>query len=160
MKSLIGWNAEQIMTRETSYRALIAMAVVMIAACGGKEQSSGVVIDNAWARATPPGARVGAAYMRIESIGELDRVTAVSTSAARSAEIHATVVAAGQSSMRPVGDLVLEPDEPVTLEPGGMHVMLMDLVQPLVAGQSFMLTLHLEKRGDVTVKVIVRSPES
>jgi len=144
------------MIRETLHRALIMAAIVAVAACGSEEQRAGVVIDNAWARATPPGAQVAAAYLTIESIGELDRVTAVSTPAARSAEIHATVVAAGQSSMRPVGDLVLEPGEPVTLEPGGMHVMLMDLAQPLVAGQSFMLTLHLEKRGDVTVEVMVR----
>lgn len=148
------------MIREILQRALIVVALVVIAACGGEQPRSGVVIDNVWARATPPGAHMGAVYLTIESIGELDRVTAVSTPAARAAEIHATVVAAGQSSMRPVGDLVLEPGQPVTLEPGGMHVMLMDLTQPLVAGESFKLTLHLEKRGDVSVEVAVRSPGS
>ena len=60
------------------------------------------------------------------------------------------------------GGLPLPADETVSLEPGGYHVMLLDLVEPLETGDEFELTLDFENADDVTLTVTVAetAPES
>ena len=62
--------------------------------------------------------------------------------------------------MRAVPGLELPAGKPVDLKPGGYHVMLMDLKQPLKAGDTVPLTLVVEgkdkKRQTVEVKATVR----
>ena len=57
--------------------------------------------------------------------------------------------------MRPLGGVDLPANQPVTLKPGGMHIMLEGLNEPLQAGKSFPLTLNLEKAGQKQVEVTV-----
>ena len=57
--------------------------------------------------------------------------------------------------MRPITGLDIPAGQPVTLQPGGDHLMLMGLNQPLHEGQSFPLTLDFEKAGPRTVTVTV-----
>jgi hypothetical protein len=57
--------------------------------------------------------------------------------------------------MRPITGLDIPAGQPVTLKPGGEHIMLMGLNQPLHEGQSFPLTLDFEKAGPRTVTVTV-----
>lgn len=59
-------------------------------------------------------------------------------------------------TMQPIERLELPAGEEIALEPGGYHVMLFDLVEPLVAGETFELTLELETAGEQTVTVEVR----
>lgn len=59
-------------------------------------------------------------------------------------------------TMQPIESLELPAGQEVALEPGGYHVMLIDLVEPLVAGETFELTLELENAGEQTVTVEVR----
>jgi hypothetical protein len=58
--------------------------------------------------------------------------------------------------MRSVAALPVAPGKPVVLSPGGYHVMLMGLKQPLVEGESFPLTLTFEHGPPVTVHVQVQ----
>jgi len=60
--------------------------------------------------------------------------------------------------MEPVGPLDLPAGAMLDMAPGGMHVMLMDLVRPLKQGDTVELTLTFEKAGAVTVTVPVASP--
>ncbi len=48
----------------------------------------------------------------------------------------------------------------LTLEPGGYHIMLINLHKPLVAGQSLPLTLHFERAGQVDVTVQIKSSDA
>jgi len=57
--------------------------------------------------------------------------------------------------MRPVAGIDLPAGQAVTLQPGGLHIMLVDLAKPLKAGQTFPLTLTFEKAGSKTVNVAV-----
>jgi hypothetical protein len=58
--------------------------------------------------------------------------------------------------MRPVVAVEIAPGEPAVLQPGGLHMMMLDLKAPLKDGESFPLTLTFEKAGKVTVSVDVR----
>jgi copper(I)-binding protein len=59
--------------------------------------------------------------------------------------------------MRPIAGLDVKPAGRVVLQPGGYHVMLVDLKHPLQAGEHFPLTLEFEKAGSIEVDVEVES---
>ena len=61
--------------------------------------------------------------------------------------------------MRRVEAVDILPGESSVLQPGGLHVMLMGLKEPLVDGKSYPLTLEFERAGSVDVKVMIFEPE-
>ncbi len=126
-------------------------------ACGpASAQVAGgsVTITGAWARATAPQQTAGAAYLTLTSPGG-DRLTGVSSDAASMAMLHRSTSQGGMAGMDDVAVLDLPAGRPVTLAPRGMHVMLMDLRHPLVAGGRLGLTLTLARAGAVQVAVPV-----
>ncbi len=109
-----------------------------------------------WARATPAGAQVGAAYVELLNTGtQQDRLLSLESPLADRVEVHETGMKDGMMTMRHVAGLILPPNKPVQLAPGGTHIMLMNLKQPLVAGQSFPLTLKFQHAPAITVTVTV-----
>jgi hypothetical protein len=81
----------------------------------------------------------------------------VDTSVAGMAQLHeSTMGADGMMMMNAVPSIEVPANASVSLEPGGYHVMLMSLAEPLVAGAEFDLTLEFEGAGDVVVTVTVR----
>ena len=141
----------------TRFAGCAALAVVLAAsACVGSGEDEDVQITDAWARPSPSGVTTGAAYMTIHSATDDVLLGAtVEADVAASVELHATTSAGGVSTMAPSGDLTLPAGEDVTIEPGGNHIMLVDLASPLVAGDSFPLTLRLAEQGARTVDVAV-----
>src|SRR5204862_6657908 len=106
------------------------------------------------ARATPGEAENGAAYLPIHS-PVADRLVGVLSPVAKKAGPHTMTMEASVMKMRPLGGVDLPAKQPVTLKPGGMHIMLEGLNEPLQAGKSFPLTLKLEKAGQKQVEVTV-----
>jgi copper(I)-binding protein len=74
---------------------------------------------------------------------------------AERATLHRSFEQDGQAGMEHVDALAITPGTPVTLEPGGLHVMLMELKSPLVEGRHFPMTLHFERAGEIRVDVHV-----
>ena len=117
-------------------------------------QPAQLEVNNAWARATPGKAENGAAYVTIQS-PTADRLVAASSPVAKKAELHTMSMQGMVMKMRPIAGLDIPPGQPVTLKPGGEHIMLMGLNQPLREGQSFPLTLNFQKAGPRTVTVAI-----
>jgi copper(I)-binding protein len=140
---------------------LSAFAVSLLLAGAAMAQTVGppsqVQVRDAWARATPAKAENGAAYLTIVSPTS-DRLTGVSTPVAKNAGLHNMVMEDGVMKMRPLVDIELPANVPVTLKPGGFHIMLMGLDHPLKPGESFPLTLSFEKAGTREVAVAVEKP--
>lgn len=119
-------------------------------------QSSGVTVTKPWARATPGGAKVGAAYLQLSAAPSgPDKLVAARSPVAGNVELHTHSQVDGVMKMRRVDDIAVAPGKNVTLKPGGLHIMLMDLKQPLKEGETIDLTLVFEKAGEVAVKVPV-----
>ena len=118
------------------------------------QSQSQIQVKDAWARATPGKAENGAAYLTIVSPVS-DRLTGVSTPVAKQAELHNMTMEGGVMKMRPLADVDLPANQPVTLKPGGVHIMLMGLNRPLKPGETFPLTLSFEKGGQREVTVAV-----
>jgi copper(I)-binding protein len=112
-----------------------------------------IQIGQPWARATPKGASSGAAYMTVSNTGSAAlRLSCVSSDAAAQCQIHEMTMDGGVMKMRPVqGGLEVKPGETVMLKPGGFHIMLVGLKEPLQAGKSLDATLKVE--GGDTVQV-------
>ena len=114
-------------------------------------------MTDAWARATPPGAKTGAAYVTVTNTGkEADRLLSVSTPVAGMAQLHTTINDNGVLKMRPIAAIDVKPGASVTLKPGGYHLMLMQLTQPLKQGETFPLVLTFAKAGKVETEVKVQ----
>ncbi|MCH9765733.1 MAG: copper chaperone PCu(A)C [Alphaproteobacteria bacterium] len=115
---------------------------------------SGVKIVKPWARATPGGVTVGAAYLEIQSTTkDGDQLVAASSPVAGRVEIHTHAVEDGVMKMRRVEKLEIPAGKAHVLAPGGDHIMLFDLKGPLKKGETLPLTLTFAKAGDVTAAV-------
>jgi copper(I)-binding protein len=116
-----------------------------------------VNIENAWTRATPPGAKIAAGYMTIRNAsGTADRLIAASSPAAAKVETHVTVEEGGISRMRPVKGYDIPPNGSFELKPSGAHLMLMNLKAPLKAGERVPLVLKFAHAGEVRTELEVR----
>jgi copper(I)-binding protein len=117
----------------------------------------GLVVEGAWTRESPMMELAGAAFMVIRNgTTEDDALVSASSAAAETVEIHQTTQAAdGTMAMAPVEEIPIPAGGSALLEPGGYHVMLIGLVEPLVEGTSIDLTLDFAQAGDQTVSVPV-----
>jgi copper(I)-binding protein len=114
--------------------------------------ASTVVVERPWARATPGGAKTGAAYMTLINNGaSADRLLSATTPLADNVQFHKETEDNGVSRMREVRNVELEPGAKITFKPGEMHMMLVGLKQPLIEGQALPLTLRFERAGNIDV---------
>jgi copper(I)-binding protein len=140
---------------------LIGAAALLIGGMAAAETYSagGLQIVSPWARATPKGSTVTAGYLTITNKGtEVDRLIGGSAALASRFEVHDTVTESGVGRMRQVKSIEIKPGQTIELRPGGMHVMLMGLKQPLSQGQTLKGTLVFEKAGTVAVEFAVQPP--
>lgn len=115
-----------------------------------------ISVKNPWARESPPTVTNGVVYMTLINKGtEPERLVGASVEVAEKAELHAHLMEEGIMKMRPVEAVEVNPGQPTVLEPRGLHIMLINLKEPLKAGRRFPLTLHFDQTGEVSVDVIV-----
>lgn len=117
-------------------------------------------VTEVWSRPTPPTASVGVVYLSITNSGkQADRLLDVRSSIAGKVEIHESLNVQGAMQMRAVAYVECPPGTTVKIEPGGLHVMLIGLTRPLVAGTVFTLTLQFRDAGALTLRVPVEARE-
>ncbi len=113
-----------------------------------------VTVTHAWVRAVAPGQRVAGAYLEISSAVPI-KLVAASSPIAGSAEIHVMRLENGIMTMRQLENLELPAKKTVKLEPGGVHIMLLDLKRPLKPGDKIPLRFTLQRvdRSKTVVEV-------
>ena len=133
--------------------AMAASALMVLSARAEDIKAGDLVISQAWSRATPSGAKVGGSYLTIENKGTAaDKLIGASSDVAGSIQVHEMSMANGTMKMRPLeSGLAIEPGKTVKLAPGGYHLMMMDLKNPLKQGDKLSITLQFEKAGKVPV---------
>lgn len=118
-----------------------------------------VMVSNPWSPPLPPISENGVAYLNLSNHEmKADRLVAASTPVADRVEFHTSVKSGSMMMMEKMQAVELPAHGNVALEPGGMHVMLIDMKNPLKKNTSFPLTLTFEHAGTVTVDVTVRLP--
>jgi copper(I)-binding protein len=135
-------------------------SAVLLAACGsgGDSTREAIAISDAWALATGVGQPNGAVYFTITSAADdtLQHVSVPDTIADHT-ELHEAVTRAdGSVGMQQMTSGVpLGAGTAVAFTPGGMHVMLVDLAQPLVVDDTFEVTLEFARADPITLPVVV-----
>lgn len=137
------------------FAAAIALTLTAILTLTTGVNASDLVVNGAFARASPtPAATTGAVYLTITT-PEADRLIAIFTPAAAMANIHESKDVNGVMKMQMREALDLAPGQPAILKPGGLHIMLTGLKAPLKKGETIPIELTFEKAGTVQVMVPV-----
>ena len=114
-------------------------------------------VSHAWARATAPGQPVGAAFMDLSAATDMVLLGAESP-AARVVELHTMSMQEGVMQMRQLDRIELPGKRTVSLRPGGLHIMLIELTGPLRAGSRTTLNLRVQRAGGKEEIVPVEVP--
>ncbi len=124
--------------------------------------ASDIKIDHPWARPTVTTRQPAAVFFHLENTGERDDTLVgveVGVDIAEGAELHTTINDEGIFRMRPLASgIALPAGAEVAVQPGGHHVMLFGLAEPLAEGRRFAVTLVFEQAGRVEVGVVVEQP--
>jgi copper(I)-binding protein len=138
------------------WRSFLLMCTALVfSACA--DQAPRPTVRAAWARPAEKGMN-SAIYMQVQNGSRSDALIGASSEAAQMVQIHQTVINAdGVAEMKPQSRIELAPGEVLELKPGGYHIMLMDVFQPLLVGDSLDVTLLFEEAGEVYVQVTVKT---
>ena len=137
--------------------AAICAALTLASATAAHAQ---VTVKEPWVRGTVASQKATGAFMQL-STTEAVRLVEVRSGAAKIVEVHEMRMEGDRMMMKAVPGNDVVPGQTLELKPGGCHVMLIDVVKPLNAGDKVPLTLVLEgkdkKRTQVEVSAEVRA---
>ncbi|MGX5661894.1 MULTISPECIES: copper chaperone PCu(A)C [Diaphorobacter] len=120
----------------------IAIAATLLVAGAAHAQ---VTVQDAWVRATVPQQKATGAFMRLTAAQDA-RLVSASSPVAGVTEVHEMKLVDNVMKMRPLPALDLPAGQAVELKPGGYHIMLLDLKQPVAQGSTVPLTLVFEAK--------------
>ena len=135
-----------------------AAVAVLTAACTSPELPRGRVVTSSWARSADSGA-TGGAYLTIVNADSIAvELVGATSPVATSVEVHESMQHDGMSHMMPRATVPIGARDSLVMAPGGLHVMLHQLMRPLAPGDSVPLTLRFSAGDSVRVSVPVRAP--
>ncbi len=133
--------------------AFLALCLISVA----HAQTGTMSVDKSWTRVAQQGG-VGGVFLTLRNAGaQPDKLVSVNSPVCKSAELHTTIKDGDVMRMRPVPSIDVPAGGSAELRPGGLHVMLIGLSQPLVQGSKIPLSLTFERAGTVTVEVVVEA---
>lgn len=146
-------------------RILLAPLLIGLAATAvdaAETAADAVTVEDVYVREVPPVSETSAAFMTLKNTGAEDHaVVAARSPAAAVVEIHTHVLGEdGVHRMREVESIDVPAGGEAKLQPGGLHVMLINLTAPLKAGDQVELSLVFEDGSEDTVPAEVRTIES
>jgi periplasmic copper chaperone A len=139
------------------------IAICAVAAVAFAQASPLPKVEGAWVRSSVAGQQGTGAFMRLTAT-EATQLVGVSTPLAGVAEVHEMKMEGEVMKMRAIGKLDLPAGRSVELKPGGYHIMLLDLKQPLEQGSTVPMTLSfrdargVESKLELKVPVAARAP--
>jgi copper(I)-binding protein len=143
---------------QSTKKHILAALVAAVSIGAAPFAAAEVKVVEGWARETPPGARVGAAYLTlVNTSGEERKLLKIVSTVSDQVMLHRTsLTAEGTTRMWPLAGLTLQAGETLRMDQGGVHVMFNELKAPLVAGEKVPLTLKFEGEPEFTVMLEVR----
>ncbi|MCG6965989.1 MAG: copper chaperone PCu(A)C [Chromatiaceae bacterium] len=116
-----------------------------------------VTVSDPYVRAIPPVVKTTAAFMQLQSSDSVERfLVGASSPAAGIVELHMHTMDNGVMRMRQIPHIHLPPGQVVSLQPGGLHVMLFDVKAPLNPGDQIPITLTFEDGSTKQISAVVR----
>lgn len=131
--------------------AALAILLAFPALADEGHNAEAITFTNAYARAMPPAAKTGGGFVTITNSGTTDdALLRVTSPVAGEVQLHETVMENDIMKMGPIeGKLALPAGEALTFEPGGLHLMFMQVDVPFAEGDEVPVTLYFEHAGAV-----------
>jgi periplasmic copper chaperone A len=149
---LIHTNGQEGNTTVNRILVFVLAISLLLTGCAAPA-TEGVEVRDAWARPAAQGAN-GAIYFAIRS-SDADEITDFSSDIAEAVEMHESMTNGDVMEMHQLESVPLPAGEEVIFEPGGLHVMLVDLKQELKLGDQIEITLHFKSHPDIQLSVPV-----
>jgi len=141
--------------------SIICIAVLVLAghvALAHSYEQGAIEIGHIWTRATAPGMTTAAVYGPFLNTGtEPDELIGASSDWADKIEIHQDTNENNIAHMQKLDSITLDPNKPVALRPGGIHLMAIGLKRQLKEGMMFPLTLQFKNAGSAKVEAMVEA---
>jgi len=120
--------------------------------------AASIIVEDAYVRHMPPTQSVTGAFMVFKNTSDVDRaVVSAESDVAGTVELHAHLHENGVMKMRQVDKIDVPAGGETILKPGGLHVMLIDLKQPLDLGQMVEIKFILDDGSSTQVQAEVQS---
>jgi copper(I)-binding protein len=137
--------------------ALLSTTIPVQALAAGAADS--VTVVDPYVRMAPPGAMATGAFMVLKNTGDKDaKLVKASNSASKITELHTHINEGGVMKMRPVPAIDIKAKGEAVLQPGGLHVMLIDLKGPMKDGDKVAITLGFDDGSSKQIEVPVKRP--
>ncbi len=137
-------------------RKMVTATILLATALLASVAHAQITVQDAWMRATPPGAKIAAGYLTIRNAGSADRLIGATSPAAERVETHVTARDGDMMRMREVKGYDVPAKGTLELKPAGAHLMLVNIKAPLKEGTSVPVTLRFQHAGDIKVAFQVR----
>lgn len=146
--------------------SIIALGAGSLAACGTDDTTtesstsstgeSSITAADPWVKAVDTG--MTAAFVTLSNTSDSDLVlVSASTPASSMVELHEMAMKDGEMVMQPKeGGIPVPADGTATLEPGGDHIMLMDVTEPIEPGDAVSLTLTFDDGSTLDVEAVAK----
>lgn len=123
--------------------SLPTLTALMVALTSHVALAQSVTVEDARVRAVPPVSTTSAAFMVLHNGGdENTKIVAATSPAAEVLELHEHQHVDGVMQMRRVFDVGIPAGGSTELAPGSLHLMLINLTQPLVEGERVAITIE------------------
>jgi hypothetical protein len=156
---LINLEKSMKLTIAATLAALALTASAPLFAAGSAADN--VTVDNPYVRLVPPGQAVTGAFMVFRNGDDKDhQVVKADSPASRVAELHTHINEGGMMKMRPVKDIEVKAKGEATLQPGGLHIMLIDLKKPLKEGENVAISVTFEDGSSKKFEAPVRKVQA
>ena len=140
--------------------AMVLLGLVLFGASGlvsAESVADQIQVNKPYVRAVPPGQPNSASFMSLHNGDSRDHaLVGAESPVAKVVELHTHTMKDGMMRMRPVDRVDLPAGKKVSLQPGGLHVMLIGLKQKLQPGEEIPITLVFEDGSKAMVSAPVR----
>ncbi|MDH5368981.1 MAG: copper chaperone PCu(A)C [Gammaproteobacteria bacterium] len=114
-------------------------------------------VINAWSPEAPPVAKVMAGYMTIDNLSNKDiKILSAKSNSFKRVEIHLTEMKDGMMRMTKQENLTIKANSHIELKQGGLHMMLMDKLEPIKSGSIIPVTLTLDNGKTININLVVK----
>ncbi|HDK38020.1 MAG TPA: copper chaperone PCu(A)C [Thiolapillus brandeum] len=135
----------------------LALGLTLASPCFAGTAADDIQIIDPWAREVPPGLTTSAGFLGMKNTGDKEhKLVAAESANTGMVELHTHINDNGVMRMRPVENIAVAPGGTTTLQPGGLHLMLMMLKKPLKSGDKMAITLEFEDGSKKEIQAEVR----
>jgi copper(I)-binding protein len=139
----------------------LILSLALTTQAGADGVADKITVNDPYVRAVPPVVKTSAAFMQFQNSDAVEHfLVSASTPVAAAVELHMHTMDDGVMRMRRIAHVHLPPGETVSLEPGGLHIMLFDLSAALNPGDQVPITLTFSDGSNMEISAQVRSVKS